>query len=54
MANTDKTVMKSGEVIYLAGRNYILNSESPVWTIEDADADALADVARADITVLTE
>lgn len=32
MARTDRTVQNTGTLVYLAGRNFILNSDSPVLT----------------------
>ena len=34
MEITDKKVIWDGTVVYLAGRNFIRNSESPEWEIE--------------------
>ena len=38
MAVNDKTIIRDGPVIYLAGRNFIRNSESPEWDIETDDS----------------
>ncbi len=54
MAGNDKTIQKEGAVVYLAGRNFIPNSDSPVYESASADADAYADEAKADLTILTE
>ena len=53
MEITDKKVIWDGTVVYLAGRNFIRNSESPEWEIE-TDESCLADLARADISSLPE
>lgn len=53
MEITDKKVIWDGTVVYLAGRNFIRNSESPEWEIE-TDESCLTDLARADISSLPE